>query len=92
MTILDANASNFELQQVKDRFEKNPVYVALPQESHMYLQILLNARKKNAGNLEDAKAILAKAQAVADWAWPLGVPQNMTEITHNGLRVRLPRR
>ncbi len=83
-------ASNFDLQHVKDRFAQNPVYVALPMESHMFLQILL-MHAKNAGNLEDAKAILAKAQAVADWAWPIGVPQNMTEITHEGIRVRLPR-
>ncbi len=91
MNILDAQASNFDLQQMKERFEQNPVYVALPQESHMLLQILL-MHARNAKTLDDTKAILAKAQAVADWAWPIGVPQNMTEITHEGMRVRLPRR
>ena len=91
MIALDAQASNFDLQYVKDRFAQNPVYVALPQESHMFLQILLR-HAQNAGNLEDAKAILAKAVEVAEWSWPLGIPQNMTEITHNGFRVRLPRK
>jgi predicted acyltransferase (DUF342 family) len=90
MIILDAKASNFDLQSVKDRFAQNPVYVALPQESHMFLQILLR-HAQQAGNLEDAKAILGKALEVAEWAWPIGVPQKMTEITHEGIRVRHPR-
>jgi hypothetical protein len=90
MIILDAKASNFDLQYVKDRFEQNPVYVALPQESHMFLQILL-MHARNAATFEDAKTILAKAQEVADWAWPIGVEQKMTVITHEGIRVLLPR-
>lgn len=91
MVFLDAKASNFDLQMVKDRFEHNPVYVALPQESHMFLQALLR-HAHNADNLENAKAILGKALEVAEWAWPVAVPQKMTEITHEGIRVRLPRR
>ncbi len=91
MIILDATASNFDLQSVKDQFAQNPVYVALPQETHMLLQALLR-HAQNADNLEDAKTILGKAMDVAEWAWPVAVPQKMTEITHEGIRVRIPRR
>ena len=91
MILLDDKASNFNLQDVKDRFVQNPVYVALPQESHMFLQILVR-HAQQAGTLEDAQSILTKVVEVMEWAWPLGVPQKMTEITHDGMRIRLPRR
>ena len=59
MTTLDPKASNFDLQVVKEHFEKNPVYLAVPQESPMYFQILLR-HARYADNLEDVKAVANK--------------------------------
>lgn len=90
LTALHSNADNFEVQTVKDRFAQNPVYVAMPQEYQMHMQILLRLAQQ-APSLEDAKAVLGKALELAEWAWPVGTPQKMTEITHEGRKIRVPK-
>jgi hypothetical protein len=88
---LHANADNFNMQDVKDRFEQNPSYVALPREYQVHMHLLLRLGQQ-AKSLEDAKGVLAKAVELAEWALPVGVPQAMTEIMHKGVRVLVPKR
>jgi hypothetical protein len=88
---LHANADNFNMQDVKDRFEQNPSYVALPREYQVHMHLLLRLGQQ-AKSLEDAKGVLAKAVELAEWALPVGVPQAMTEIMHKGVKVLVPKR
>ena len=42
-------------------------------------------------SLDDVKAILTKATEVMDWVWPFGVPQDLTLLEYDGVKLRVPR-
>ena len=66
MFSLHANADNFNMQDVKDRFEQNPSYVALPREYQMYMHLPFGSGSK----LRVLR--MRKAFWLKRWSWQSG--------------------
>jgi hypothetical protein len=89
MQFLDSRASNFDLQEFRNRHEASKIYWALPQEAPVLIWGLMTLASQ-AESLEDAKAILSKLKEVLEWSCPAGVVRNMVSIPYGDAQVRVP--
>jgi hypothetical protein len=90
MRILDSRASNFDLQEFRNRHEASKIYLALPQEAPVIFWALMTLASQ-AESLDDAKAVLSRVKEVMEWACPVGVQMKMVSIPYGDAQVRVPK-
>jgi hypothetical protein len=87
---LGYRGENVNVQDMRERWDKNKVYTVAPQGVQVTLHLLIRAAQ-HAQSPEVVGSLLAKIEEVLEWTWPTSTPREMTIIKHEQVEILLPK-